>query len=100
MTLQINSIADLRIHLREERLRQGLGQDQIPGLGRTTVLAFENGKGDARMETVFAIMTALGAGLTLEFAQPALDHRTDDAPGQGPATASNEDDDIDLGMEP
>lgn len=89
MSIQINSQNDLRLLLREERLRQGLGQAEIPGVGRTTVLAFENGKGDIRMETLFSIIKGLGVGLTLDLGhnEPEL------APGASPS----DDDDIDLG---
>lgn len=73
MAIPINSMSDLRIHLREERIRQGIDQDQIPGLGRTTVLSFENGKGDVTMNTVMTMLSALGGRLELDFDAPSRD---------------------------
>jgi len=99
MAIQINSIADLRILLREERMRQGIGQDQIPGLGRTTVLGFENGKGDARMETLFAIMQALGVRITIDFDQMPQSLDVDDDLDLGLSQAGS-DDEIDPGIKP
>lgn len=99
MAIQINSIADLRIQLREERLRQRLDQDKIPGLARTTVSGFENGStGGARLETVFAIMQALGVKLSMDLGQASLTQAVVDELDLG--GQSGADDDIDLGMEP
>lgn len=97
MAIQINSMSDLRIRLREERMRLGLGQDQIPGLGRTTVIAFENGTvGGARMDTVFAILSALGGRISLELGAPVQDLVWAEEDGIDLGGQQAGDDDIDL----
>lgn len=72
MKYPIHSAADLRICLREKRRILGIGQDEIPGVGRTTVVAFENGHGDPKLETAFAIINALGCKLEIDLDLPSL----------------------------
>jgi transcriptional regulator with XRE-family HTH domain len=91
--MEIDDLDELRVIVREERMRQGIRQSDFPGLSRKTVNAFENGASAVEGQTLFAMLRRLDLRMTV----------TPGSPGATPARTMDDDeqliadDDIDLG---
>jgi y4mF family transcriptional regulator len=65
---QINSVKDLGLWIKEERIRLGLTQRQLSGLvgvGERFLLELEKGKTTAEIGKVFQVLQKMGARLEI-----------------------------------
>jgi HTH-type transcriptional regulator/antitoxin HipB len=63
MTQSVRSAGQLGVLIREERLRQGMTQQQLAdrsGTGQKTISQIENGNEGASLEIVFRLLAVLG----------------------------------------
>jgi hypothetical protein len=68
--MKINCLDDMRIVFHDERVRRGISKTEFPPLTRKAVDDFENGRsGDAKAETIFALMKGLGWSLAIDMGE-------------------------------